>query len=58
MFGELLVRDDVSVIDGTNASDLIEHVLEHRLARDRQQRLWLIHRQWIKPRRVTRGEND
>lgn len=44
MFGELFVRDDVRVIDVTNATDLIEHMLEHRLARNWEQRLRLIQR--------------
>jgi hypothetical protein len=42
MLGELRIRYDVCVIEVTNITDLVQHVLQYRLARDRQQRLGLI----------------
>ena len=37
---------------------MLEHVLDHRLARDLQQRLRLVQRQRVEPRRVARRQND
>jgi hypothetical protein len=58
MAGELLVRDDVDVIDFLDRLQTIKHVLNHRLAGNRQQGLRLIECQRVEPRRVAGGQNN
>ena len=55
VFGKLSVRDDIDMLDPLDRRQVIQDVVDHRLARDRKQRLGLRQGQWIKPRRITRG---
>ena len=56
--GELAVGDDVDVVDLLDGREVVEHVLQHRLAGHFEQRLRLVQRQRVKSRGVARGEYD
>jgi hypothetical protein len=58
MVGELGVGDHVNPVDARDRREIIEHVLDHGLSRDRQQRFGLGQSQGIKSRGVTGGENN
>ena len=58
MIDELLVCDNVNLFDLINRHQIVQHVLHHWLTGDRQQRLRLIQRKRVKPRRIARAQND
>ena len=58
MRGELGMGDDEHAVEAGNAGEIVEHVVDHRLARDGQQRLRLREGQRIEPSGVTGGEDD
>src|SRR6266446_781207 len=55
---ELVVRHDVDRSESRNIREVVQHPLDHRFARDLEQWLGSVERQWIKPGRITCGEND
>jgi len=57
MVSEFCVRHDVYAIKSADGREIIEHMLNHRLARDRQQRLRLRQRKRIKSGGVSGGQN-
>ncbi len=58
MVGELGIGNDVGVVDMVDRRQVIQHVSDHRFARDFEQRLRLGQRQRIKPRGVACRKND
>ena len=58
MIGELGVGHDVDAVNPADGREIIQDVLDHRLARDGQQRLGLREGERIQARGVTGGEND
>src|SRR5207237_10746877 len=55
---ELVVRHDVDRSESGNIRKVVQHTLDHRFARDLEQWLGSVERQWIKQGRITCGEND
>ena len=51
--GELGVGDDVNAVNAADGREVVEHVVDHRLAGDRQQRFGLRERERIKAGGVT-----
>ena len=58
MVGELGIGNDVGVVDVVDRRQVIQNVVDHRFARDFEQRLRLGQRQRIKPRGVAGRKND
>ena len=58
MSGELGVGDDVNAVNLGDGHEIIEDMLDHRLARDRQERFGLREGERIKSRGVAGGEDD
>src|ERR1700686_2739880 len=55
---ELVVRYDVDRSESGNIGESVQPPFNDRFARDLEQWLSLLERQWIKPGRITCGEND
>ena len=55
---EFLVGDDEHLAEVLHRGEVIDDVLEHRLARDRQKRLGLVERERVKSGGVAGGENE
>ena len=58
MSGELGVGHDINAVNAADGREVVEDVLDHRLAGDGQQRLGLGEGQRIKAGGITGGEND
>ena len=58
MAGELGVGDDVNAVNAADGREVVEHVLDHRLARDGQERFGLGEGERIQARGVSGGEDD
>ena len=58
MAGEFRIGDHVNPVDATNGREVVEHVLDHGFACDRQQRFRLRQGQRIKSCGITGGENN
>jgi hypothetical protein len=58
MAGELGVRDDINTVNAADGREVVEHVLDHRLARDGQERLGLGEGERIQTRGVSGGKDD
>src|SRR5437660_3495778 len=52
------VGDNANPINAADGREIIEHVINHRLACDRQERLWPSESKRIQPSSVTGGENN
>jgi hypothetical protein len=58
MAGELGVRHDINAVNAADGREIVEHVLDHRLARDGQERLGLREGERIQARGVSGGKDD
>src|SRR5664280_2421033 len=58
MAGELGVGDDIDAVNAADGREVVEHVLNHRLARDGQERFGLREGEWIQARGVSGGKDD
>jgi hypothetical protein len=58
MTGELGIRDDVDAVNLSDGREIIEDVLDHRLARDGQKWFGLREGEGIEARGVSGGKDD
>ena len=58
MAGELGVGHDINAVNAADGREVVEHVLDHRLAGDGQQRFGLGEGERIKARGIAGGKDD
>src|SRR6267378_3880084 len=58
MSRKFCVRDYVNAINPSDGGQIIQHIFDHRLARDWQQWLWLGKGEWIQSSGITSGEDN
>ena len=58
MAGELGVGHDIDTVNHGDGREIVKDMLDHRLARDGQQRFGLCERERIKTRGVSGGKDD
>ena len=58
IFRELMVCDDVNPLQIRNGREIVEHPIDHRFARNFQERLRFRQGERIKPRRVAGGKDQ